>query len=242
MRQARPIERIHRAADERLQPSRVAERQVSHEGDADRPRSRFHPDSRREPCLDGVSCFLRLLEHRREIGVSADARKVHALAIHRDFDLVGIVHAADVAEVGRLEVDLERVLGVEREHAAHQHAPDGPERQPFDVLVLRQVLANPVGVADGTDPRIAHRERADLSRRRQIALLQRRRDTQHVGNIVETVRRIVRGKERGHIDLEGQEIADRVGVFRAVQPMKHRPPRIGLQRPSSIQFALERRH
>ena len=105
--QSRPIERVHGAADERLEPPRVAERQVPHEGHANRPRSRLHRHSRREPRFDGVSRFLRLLEHRRQIGVSADRRKMDPLAIHRDFHLVRVVHAADVAEVGCLEIDLE---------------------------------------------------------------------------------------------------------------------------------------
>ena len=49
--------------------------------------------------------------------------------------------------VGPIELDLEDVLAVERKRVAHEHAADGAERQAVDVLVLRQVLPDAVGVA-----------------------------------------------------------------------------------------------
>ena len=86
---------------------------------------------------------------------------------------------------------------------------------------------------------IADRQGADLLGRRQIALLQRRRDAQHVGDIVEAVRRIVGRQQRRDVDVEREHVADRVGVLGAVQAMEHRPAGIGRRRRRPIQLALE---
>ena len=86
------------------------------------------------------------------------ARDMDALAVHGDFDLVRVIQAAQVAEVRVLEPDLEHVLAVEREHVANERPADGPERQAVDVLVLREILANTVGLADRRAPRIADRQ------------------------------------------------------------------------------------
>ena len=62
-------------------------------------------------------------------------------------------------------------------------------------LILRGVLPDPERVAAGGNFGIADRDRRDLRRRRQVALLQRRRDAEGVGNIVEPVGRIVGRQE-----------------------------------------------
>ena len=86
---------------------------------------------------------------------------------------------------------------------------------------------------------IADRQGADLSGRRQIALLQRRRNAQHVGDVVETVGRIVRRQQRGGVHIEREHVMDGVGVFGTVEAMEHRPPRIRRRRRRTVQLAFE---
>ena len=89
-----------------------------------------------QPRFHRVARLRRLLERRREIGIAADGRDVHPLAVDRVFDLVGVLQSAHHAEVGAHQRRLEDVLAVERKRVAHERAADGPERQAFDVLVL----------------------------------------------------------------------------------------------------------
>ena len=67
-------------------------------------------------------------------------------------------------EVGAIELGLERRT---RRRAGtcggRCSAADGAERQPLDVLVLRQVLPDAIGVAAGPHRGIADRQRADLA-------------------------------------------------------------------------------
>ena len=51
---------------------------------------------------------------------------------------------------------------------------DGSEGQSFEVHVLGQILPGGVGLAAGADARIADGGRADLPRRREVGLQQRR--------------------------------------------------------------------
>jgi hypothetical protein len=54
-----------------------------------------------------------------------------------------------------------------------------------------------------------------------IGFEQRGRNGQRTGDIVETAGRIVSGQQRGHVDLEIEQIADRVGVFGPVEAMQY---------------------
>ena len=58
----------------------------------------------------------------------------------------------------------------------------------------------------------------DLLRRREILLHQHRRNGQHVADIIEAIARIVRRKIIRRLERHADQIADRVIIFRAVQP------------------------
>ena len=151
---------------------------------------------------------------------------MHALAVDRDLDLVRVLEAAHDVQVGAIELDLEDVLAVERKRVAHEQC-----RRRCRAAGLRCA-----GSATGPGERGTCRCPAPMSgsptasaliflRRRQIALLQRRRDAEHVGDIVEAVGRIVGRQQRRDVDVEREQIANRVGVFGAVEAMEHRPAR-----------------
>ena len=73
---------------------------------------------------------------------------------------------------------------------------------------------------------LADREPADLRRRRDVALEQRRRHAEDVGDVVEAAARVVCRKQRRGVDVERQQIANRVGVLDAVHAVERRAPRI----------------
>ena len=80
------------------------------------------------------------------------------------------------------------------------------------MLVLREVLTHAVGLGRRCPRQVTDRERADL-RSRRVSFLERRRHAEHVGDVVEAVRGIVRRQERRRIDVERQQIADGVRVL-----------------------------
>ena len=59
----------------------------------------------------------------------------------------------------------------------------------------------------------------------KVRLQQRGRAAERVGDVVEPVRRVVRRKQRGDIDVQTEQIADRVRILRAVQPVQDRTAR-----------------
>jgi hypothetical protein len=118
--------------------------------------------------------------------------------------------------------DLQVVLGIERERVAHDDAAARAERKAFEVHVLREVAGNRVGDTIEADCRIANGESTDLRRRRRIPFDQRRRDTEHVGDVVESRRRVIGRQHRRDVDVQVEQVANDVGVLGAVQTMQRR--------------------
>ena len=157
-----------------------------------------------DPRVDGVGGVGWLLERGGEVVVSSDRRRVHPPSVDGDFDVVGMLEAAQVAEVGPIQLDLEGVLAVERKHVADQQPADRTQRQSLEMPVLRKILTDPVGVAGRTFAGIANRQRADFFRGGQIALLQRRRDAQHVGDVVEAVGGVIGRQQRRDVHIHAR--------------------------------------
>ena len=89
-----------------------------------------------------------------------------------------------------------------------------------------QIASDAIHDAIETDGRIAHGKAADLRGRRDVALDECRRDTKHVGNVVEPSRRIVWRQQCADVDVEREDIADDVAVLGAVQAVERRGARI----------------
>ena len=85
------------------------------------------------------------------------------------------------------------------------------------------------------------RQGADPFAGRQIALQQHRRDAEHVGDVVEARARIVRGQQRRDVDVEGEQVANRVGVLGAIQAVDERPPGVGMGARRLIERRFQRR-
>ena len=104
------------------------------------------------------------------------------------------------------------VLAIDRKGVRRAHPAHRAERHALELLPLRQVLPYGVGLAAGADARVADGHRADLARRGEIRLQQRRRAALRVGDVVEAERRVVGRQQRRHVHVEPQQIADGVGV------------------------------
>jgi hypothetical protein len=86
---------------------------------------------------------------------------------------------------------------------------------------------------------IAHGHRADLSGRGEIGLEQRRRTVLRVGDVVEAERRFIRRQQSRHIHIEGQQIANRVGVLGPVETPQNRASRCDVIQRCAIELALQ---
>ncbi len=147
--------------------------------------------------------------------------QVHACAVDRDLELLALHVAEHGREVAGHALHREHVVAVGRELVLDQHAAARAERQPFDVTVLRGVVRR---VEHGQRRRGlgADGQTADLAGRRQVRLHQRGRRRQRAGHVVEPVARIVGRQERRGVDVQREQVADRVRVFGAVQPVQAR--------------------
>ena len=142
MRVTGRIERVRRAAHERLQPPGVLRRRLVEERRRNRPPPGLERDAHLQPRVDRIAAGGRVLERGREIGVAAELSEMHALAVDADLELVLVLEAAHRGEVGPIQLHLQEILPIEGKRWRHQESADGSERQSFDVLVLRGVLAH----------------------------------------------------------------------------------------------------
>ena len=107
------------------------------------------------------------------------------------------------------------------------------------MLVLRQVAGGAIRDAIRADRRIADRQPADLRRRGHVALDQRRRDAEHVGDVVEAAAESSGGSSDAGVDVEREQIAD--GVARTRRGSADGAParRDRLRRRRAIDLRLE---
>ncbi len=176
---------------------------------------------------------------------AADLDDLEALAIEADVDEVLHIEAPDHVrrrEVRPLKRELHAVLAVQREVVPDRRAAARAERQ---LLVHAVVLPHRAvrDVIDGRarhDGRVAHGQTADLVGCEQVPLEEPRRHGQHVGDVVEPVAGVIGRQHRLAVDFEAEQVADRVGVLEAVQPMDRRAARVGLRAGGLVEGLLER--
>src|SRR5262245_51769288 len=94
------------------------------------------------PRINDVTAERGIVDSQCEIGVAPERGKMNALAVDEDFELVRGLQTADRLDVAAKQLDLKLILAVEGESVSNEHATDGAEREPFDLLVLRQVLTD----------------------------------------------------------------------------------------------------
>ena len=153
-------------------------------------------------------------------------------AVEAHLDAVRAPHADDVVVDHPPEPDADLVVAVEREVVPHGQAAARAERKLVaGAVVLVEQARRAVGgrrVA-GANRRVAHRETADAAGGRQVALEQGGGDRQHLAVGVEALRVDVVGREQqpALVDVEGQQVADRVAVLGRREAAHRGPARIG---------------
>ena len=125
---------------------------------------------------------------------------------------------------------------------AHCQAAPRPERQRLaHAVVLGHRDWDGVGARGQARPDrgVADSEAADAPGRRQVALHQRRREREGAREVVEPVAGVVGGQQRLGIDVEGQEVADGVGVLGPVQAVRRHPARLDGRGGGAVELGLE---
>ena len=172
--------------------------------------------------------------------LAADREAADALAVHPHVELVRPAEAAHVAVLLLPQADADDVLPVDREVVLDGDAAARPERQLVaDRAVLVQRAVHRMNLGHRPQARVAHHELADAARRGEIAFDQGRRDGQHVGDVVEAVVLVV-GRQQGvGVDLESEDVADGVGVLRAVEAVDGGPARIRILQARPVEPRLQ---
>ena len=94
--------------------------------------------------------------------------------------------------------------------------PRVPSGSPSNLIFLRQVRRQQNGVRGRRGERTADREAAHLLGRCEIPLQQRRRELPDT-DVVEPVARVVFWQERRDVNVDTEQVADRVLILGAIQ-------------------------
>ena len=103
---------------------------------------------------------------------------------------------------------------------ADEHAATGPKGESIAAIDLSGVRRGAVDRSVRCRQRTAYREPADPLGSHQVALQQRRRDFQHASDVVEAVTRIVGRQQAHNIDVQAQQIPDRVAILDPVEAVE----------------------
>ena len=108
--------------------------------------------------------------------------------------------------------------------------------------LLVQAAVHRIHRGHRAEARVPHGKLADAPRRRQVALYQGRRDGQHLRDVVESVVLLI-GRQQGvDVDVEAEQVADRVGVLGPVETVDRRPARVGPVQRGPVELGFEPRH
>ena len=105
--------------------------------------------------------------------------------------------------------------------------------------VLRHVFGVRVGVVDGASAGLADREPGDGARRVEIGLEQRRRQRLRIGDVVEVGAHLVERQPVAGVDLEAQQVANRLRVLGPVEALEGPAPRVGGGAGGLVELVLE---
>ncbi len=177
--------------------------------------------------------------------VRIQREQLDPLSVDRHLQLVAIGEPGrPVALAGNpaQQIDLDDVVAVLGKGVPDQRPAACAERQPRDSLVLPHLLRHAELARRRRGERPPHRGLADLGGRRQVALHERLVQPEHPGDVVEAVAGIV-GREQGSgVDVERQQVADDVRVFRAIQTVKRfRAARVRPRGRCALELALQPR-
>ena len=231
--------------------------QLPHERDADDARSRLHRHA------DLQACVAADLHVRFPFGIAgkagfavagvtgrggpalsfpSDGEPFQQLAIEPDIELLRPAHAHDVVLILPPETNFDEVLGVDRKDMPNRDAAARSERQILALpIVLHHVQGNLECLEARAGGRQTRRKPRDLTRHRHVSLQVGRRNREDVREVVEAaVRRLVSRQQRPHVQVEREQVANRVVVFRAIQTVDRIDPAwIRTDRPRPVDVGLQ---
>jgi hypothetical protein len=159
--------------------------------------------------------------------------------IQEQLDLVRLAQPFDILVAIPGQTNLELVLAVHREGVGEDRAAASADGEAVQVTFLGQVGRDPDRVAARRSSRPAYGEAADLLGCRDIAIEQGGGEIAN-GDVVEPVAGLVRGQQRGDVDVHGQQIAHRVLVLRPREPADRRvAPRVGVRGRGAVERSLQ---
>ena len=160
--------------------------------------------------------------------------------VEQDRDVVRLAQAADAVGVPALaQLDPQLVLGVDREVVVELRPAAGAERHPGDVAGLVQVGRHDERVGDRRPHRGPDGEPGDPARRREVALEAAGIEAPQA-HVVEAGAGVVGGQQRGHVDVEVEQVADGVAVLGGVEaPQRRAPPGVGMGGGGPVELGLE---
>ena len=141
----------------------------------------------------------------------ADRRELRAGAVDRNLELMWFRRR-------RRELHFDQVFAVGGKVAVDREPAARTPWQIVDARALPQLGAEAIAVHEHGRCDVADREPADFLRRVEIALHDRRRHEEKVGEVVEAARRVIGRQQKGIVDLirqrvDGEQIANRVLVL-----------------------------
>src|SRR5438067_4087019 len=151
-------------------------------------------------------------------------------------------HSLDVILVLTLQANFDQVLAVNRKFIANCDSAAGSERQVFTLpLVLEDVERDLESIHLRACWRESCCEPRYLPRDREVTLQMRRGDGERVRKIIEAaVGRFVSRKLRSHIEIHGEQVANRIAVLRAIEAVNSTDTaRIGTCRPGAIDLIFQ---
>src|SRR6187431_427833 len=123
--------------------------------------------------------------------------------------------------------DIDLVFGIQRKVVLDQQSATCAQRQAFNVPVLSAVRRSSIDLRNRNERRIPDGHSADLASRGEILLEQRWGDLQYVRDVVEAVAFVIGRQQLFDVNLNVEEIANGIAVFRAVEAVKRRSPGLG---------------
>ena len=181
-----------------------------------------------------VSTRSRVADPRRQSGPIRRRQREHLkrLAVQRDLELLRHVVPRDI-DAARphgfaRQTHADVVLSVAGKVVADQRPTAGAERQTVDPVVLRQIGGHPEDIVVRSRRRRSDGGAADVLCGGKVSLHQRRRDLENAGYVVEAIARAISRKQRRHVDVDAEKVANRVSVLGPVQTVERfRSARIG---------------
>ena len=146
-----------------------------------------------------------------------DGERLDPFTIHQHLDLVRLAQALDLLVAVTGQANLNLILAVARERVGEQHAATRAGRQPLDVILLREIRREPIGVAARLAIRRTDGEPADLPGGGDVAVQQRGRKFAH-GHVVEAMTRVVLRQQRRRVNVQREQIANHILILSAVEP------------------------